>query len=326
MKWYWGHECITNVLAFAGHHWQFWVHNKPLLMTSGEGLLPPDAPLLEFPGDCTTASVAKLLHSIEKLRVCQGAGIPPVDASKVPHTFVDMVPTPIKEADVQMQTLRDDQCTLLVPTSMLRCQDCTRLKERQRQKALRKSHQDKTSGSSCFTANAYLSTPEKLQKLAILAVNQKDSRRKINTLRSKDWSNVSEGWHISGFRAAPGSGSHCGESQQTLPDGSFRKLFWEQQVKALQNKDPRQRRWHPLIWRWCLTRLITVWGHPECWFCRLNELSVTMPMPLKVERASALMWFISCLTKQGMGRTRFPIIGGECMHASHMYSCAPYMA
>ena len=177
---------ITHVLAFAGHHWQFWVHNKPLLMTSGEGLLPPDAPLLEFPADCTTASVAKLLHSIEKLRVCQGAGIPPVDASKVPHTFVDMVPTPIKEADVQMQTLRDDQCTLLVPTSMLRCQDCTRLKERQRQKALRKSHQDKTSGSSCFTANAYLSTPEKLQKLAILAVNQKDSRRKINTLRSKD--------------------------------------------------------------------------------------------------------------------------------------------
>ena len=49
---------ITHVLAFAGHQWYFWVHNKPLLMTSGAGLLPPAAPLLEFPADCTTASVA----------------------------------------------------------------------------------------------------------------------------------------------------------------------------------------------------------------------------------------------------------------------------
>ena len=39
---------------------------------------------------------------------------------------------------------------------------------------------------------------------------------------------------------------------QVLPDGSFKKLFWEQQVKALMSKDPRQRRWHPLIIKWCL--------------------------------------------------------------------------
>ena len=39
------------------------------------------------------------------------------------------MPTPIKEADVQMQTLRDDQCILLVPTSMLRFQDCTRIRK-----------------------------------------------------------------------------------------------------------------------------------------------------------------------------------------------------
>ena len=243
---------ITHVLAFAGHQWYFWVHNKPLLMTSGAGLLPPAAPLLEFPPDCTTASVARLLHSIEKLRVCQGAGIPPVDASKVPHAFVDIVPTPIMEADVRMQTFRDDQCTLLVPTSMLRCQDCTRLKERQRQKALRESQQGETSGSSCFTANAYLSTPKKLQKLAILAVNQKDSRRKINTLTARIEAMCQKDGILVDSELHQDLVAIVGESQQTLPDGSFRKLFWEQQVKALQNKDPRQRRWHPLIIKWCL--------------------------------------------------------------------------
>ena len=46
-----------------------------------------------------------------------------------------------------------------------------------------------------------------------------------------------EGWHICGFRAAPGSGSHCWR----IPTNST-ELFWEQQVKTVQNKDPRQRR------------------------------------------------------------------------------------
>lgn len=38
-----------------------------------------------------------------------------MNASKVSHAFVDIVP--IKEADVEMQTLWDDQCALLVPTT-----------------------------------------------------------------------------------------------------------------------------------------------------------------------------------------------------------------
>ena len=33
---------------------------------------------------------------------------------------------------------------------------------------------------------------------------------------------------------------------------SFEKLFWEQQQKALQSKDGRQMRWHPLMIKWCL--------------------------------------------------------------------------
>ena len=35
------------------------------------------------------------------------------------------------------------------------------------------------------------------------------------------------------------------------PD-SYRRLFWEQQAKALKLTDRRQVRWHPMIIKWCL--------------------------------------------------------------------------
>ena len=37
-----------------------------------------------------------------------------------------------------------------------------------------------------------------------------------------------------------------------FPEGSFARLFWEEQLKAARVKDPRQMRWHPLMIKWCL--------------------------------------------------------------------------
>lgn len=42
------------------------------------------------------------------------------------------------------------------------------------------------------------------------------------------------------------------EIQNVYPEGSFGRLFWEEQLRATKAKDPRQVRWHPLIIRWCL--------------------------------------------------------------------------
>ena len=184
-------------------------------------LLAPPTPLLEFPAACTTASVAELLHSIEKLHVCQGAGSLPVDALKVQNAFVDNVPTPVKEAaDMQMQTLRDDQCALLVPTNMTRCQNCKQLKERQRQKVLRKSRRDETSSNSCFTPNTYLSSPQKLQKLANMAVLQSENRKKINALKSRIEAMYKKDGILVDQELHQDLLSIAGESRQALPIGS----------------------------------------------------------------------------------------------------------
>ena len=37
-----------------------------------------------------------------------------------------------------------------------------------------------------------------------------------------------------------------------FPEGTFRRLFWEEQRKAAMVKDARQMRWHPMMIRWCL--------------------------------------------------------------------------
>ncbi len=40
--------------------------------------------------------------------------------------------------------------------------------------------------------------------------------------------------------------------KEAYPDGSFPKLFWDEQLKAASISDPRQVRWHPVIIKWCL--------------------------------------------------------------------------
>ena len=37
-----------------------------------------------------------------------------------------------------------------------------------------------------------------------------------------------------------------------FPEGSFRRVFWDQQIKNARVKDSRQVRWHPLMIKWCL--------------------------------------------------------------------------
>ena len=37
-----------------------------------------------------------------------------------------------------------------------------------------------------------------------------------------------------------------------FPEGSFRRVFWDQQLENSKKTDSRQYRWHPLIIKWCL--------------------------------------------------------------------------
>jgi len=52
-------------------------------------------------------------------------------------------------------------------------------------------------------------------------------------------------------------------TQSILDDsnkGSFKELFWQQQMQAAKRKDPRQMKWHPQMIRWCLHLKLTSGG------------------------------------------------------------------
>ena len=40
--------------------------------------------------------------------------------------------------------------------------------------------------------------------------------------------------------------------KKTSGQGTFRRLFWEEQAEALKQKDSRGRRWHSMMINWCL--------------------------------------------------------------------------
>ena len=37
-----------------------------------------------------------------------------------------------------------------------------------------------------------------------------------------------------------------------FPEGSFQRLFWDQQIKAARVSNARAMKWHPMMIRWCL--------------------------------------------------------------------------
>ena len=43
-----------------------------------------------------------------------------------------------------------------------------------------------------------------------------------------------------------------GVVKESFPEGTFRRLFWDEQLRAVQVSDSRQMRWHPMMIRWCL--------------------------------------------------------------------------
>ncbi len=53
--------------------------------------------------------------------------------------------------------------------------------------------------------------------------------------------------------------------ENAYPDGSFSRLFWEEQLKAATKVDARQVRWHPVMIKWCLNlKLIYIWSCIPC--------------------------------------------------------------
>lgn len=239
---------ITHILSFT-NKWQLWVHGNLLALTPS------------FLTACVASPLVQLLEYIEECHICEGIAEPSLLAvvdMQTHSAFLDEVPTANTKGVMQMRTCREPRCELLISAQHIRCQPCTSLREKLRHKADRGKARVSAEATdvSKFTPNVCLSTNDKLAKLAELASEKETSKRKISALTSRI-----EALHTKYGVSVDVScdtdlttiiTSESAALQQALPDGSFRKLFWQQQLKALSCKDQRQRRWHPLIIKWCL--------------------------------------------------------------------------
>lgn len=102
----------------------------------------------------------------------------------------------------------------------------------------------------------YLSTPEKTQRLKELQKKRKvcvkTTKRLQDRIAKLIVSNditVDEGLNSDLTTIMEENTENINKN---FPEGSFHRLFWEQQQEALQAKDSRAIRWHPMMIRWCL--------------------------------------------------------------------------
>ena len=101
----------------------------------------------------------------------------------------------------------------------------------------------------------FLSTPEKIDHLQRLHSLQRCMKPQLARLERKLGQVIEEKEVVADDNIHHDLQEIMEENTPRItafPKNSFERLFWEQQLKALQLKDGRSMRWHPLMIKWCL--------------------------------------------------------------------------
>ena len=104
--------------------------------------------------------------------------------------------------------------------------------------------------------NRYLSTPQKETKLKMLrervvAAESKVQRLKLSIEESRKQHGIELDPLLHQDLSSIMEANNTAISNE-FPLGSFRRLFWDEQLKLNRLKNSKQMRWHPMMIRWCL--------------------------------------------------------------------------
>ena len=155
-------------------------------------------------------------------------------------------------------TVRSAKCQIL--TSGTKCPECVHYRDIIRsihhrwQKRLKTSPSQLTSTHS-HVNDRWLKTPERKAKVAKLRQRVRSAESMVKYMKEKIAVSTDElGTHVddslhNGLEQIMSELSPRIEKQYLK--GTFHRLFWEQQLQAM-SQHPTQRRWHPMLIRWCL--------------------------------------------------------------------------
>ena len=156
------------------------------------------------------------------------------------------------KGETYSSTVRTASCTIL--TQGNKCHACSQYRSHLRSLHSRASRKMKS--PSKYQNNRYLSTPDKEKKLKVLQERALAAESEVRRLKLKIEESmlrhgveVDEGLHRDLSNIMEASKDTVSKE---FPQGSFRRLFWDEQLKIARLKDSRQMRWHPMMIRWCL--------------------------------------------------------------------------
>lgn len=155
----------------------------------------------------------------------------------------------VLEEEVYHSTIRTTDCQVLSPSPLCsKCKEYTPILRTNYSRWLGKSSEE----VSKFTNNRYLTSPQKTSKIKQLQVKIAAGRQeraalleKIEQTASQSGVEVEPDLHQDPLSIMEG---HNGKVQEEFAEGSFRRLFWEQQFLSAK-KGSKQMRWHPTLIR-----------------------------------------------------------------------------
>ena len=156
-------------------------------------------------------------------------------------------------------TVRTSDCAIIIPdTSTRRCEKCVKYRDTLRSSYANyiKPKADATMTDPSSHVNMrYITTPQRKSRVIKRTRQVGLQTRRIQRLEQKLANLIKEKGVAVDTELHTGltqiMNSHSADTD-ILPDGSLKKIFWQQQLKAASLKDMRQIRWHPVIIKWCL--------------------------------------------------------------------------
>ena len=195
-------------------------------------------------------TLSQLLYKVEKLQICAGhpdtSFIGMIKSKKGKITSHDNKIVCFLDTTYPGEAVRTTTCEILSPFT--KCSSCKNYRANLRALYHRFRKKEERRDCSIFVNERYLNTPQKKAKMMKLKQRVRVAEHTVSRLQERVRKLTQEQGEIVDRTL----NSDMLNIKNTHPEGSFARLFWEEQFKVAPLADKRQARWHPVMIRWCL--------------------------------------------------------------------------
>jgi hypothetical protein len=251
-----------SITVHRDRTWTLRVHDKVIQHFDGKEL----EILTKHKEINTSGEFFEILYTVDAAKVCLGNPDFEETTKSKDTVCIDTINSN-RETNFEVEsngkifdnTIRSTNCHLLIAGRYDRCGECSKhrsylrvLKSRQSKQSESNKHYTE---SNSHVNYRYLSSEEKTERLKSLHKELTATRRLLSNTRRKLERVIDKEGHVLDTEMNDYLSEILTNNvyfANELPEGSFRRLFWQQQLQALSCKDSRQIRWHPIMVKWCL--------------------------------------------------------------------------